>query len=71
VPILEISPYNAPDFSQGPLKMSEQQKADYYRGLLANAPNAKVVSISPSRHYVMLDQPAKFQQSLDAFLGSL
>ena len=71
VPILEISPYNAPDFSQPPMPMSEAQKTAYYQSLLANAPNAKVVSISPSRHYVMLDQPAKFQQVLDDFLKSL
>lgn len=68
VPILEISPYNAPDFSQPPMVMTEQQKADYYQGLLANAPNAKVVSISPSRHFVMIDQSAKFQRTLDDFL---
>lgn len=71
VPILEISPYNAPDFSHAPMVMSEAQKTAYYQSLLANAPNAKVVSISPSRHYVMLDQPAKFQQMLDDFLKSL
>lgn len=71
VPILEISPYNAPDFSTPPMAMSEAQKTAYYQSLLANAPNAKVVSISPSRHFVMLDQPAKFQQVLDDFLKSL
>jgi pimeloyl-ACP methyl ester carboxylesterase len=71
VPILEISPYNAPDFSAPPMAMSEAQKTAYYQSLLANAPNAKVVSISPSRHFVMLDQPAKFQQALDDFLKSL
>lgn len=71
VPILEISPYYAPDFSKPPMVMSEAQKAAYYEGLLANAPNATVVSISPSRHYVMLDQPAKFQRVLDDFLKSL
>lgn len=71
VPILEISPYNAPDFSHPPMMMSEAQKTGYYQSLLANAPNAKVVSISPSRHFVMLDQPAKFQQALDNFLKSL
>jgi pimeloyl-ACP methyl ester carboxylesterase len=71
VPILEISPYNAPDFSQPPMVMTEQQKAGYYQSLLANAPNAKVVSISPSRHFVMLDQPAKFQQVLDGFLKTV
>jgi len=68
VSILEISPYNAPDFSHPPMIMSEAQKTAYYQSLLVNAPNAKVVSISPSRHFVMLDQPAKFQQVLDDFL---
>ena len=71
VPILEISPYKASDFSTGPTAMSEQQKADYYKSLLANAPNAKVVSISPARHFVMLDQPVKFQQVLDDFIKSV
>jgi len=32
---------------------------------------AEVVSIAPSRHFVMLDQPAKFQQALGSFLDSL
>lgn len=71
VPILEISPYNAPDFSAPPMVMSEAQKVAYYQSLLGNAPNAKVLSISPSRHFVMLDQPAKFQQALDDFLKSI
>lgn len=71
VPILEISPYHAPDYSQPPMSMTEAQKTASYQALLANAPNAKVVSISPSRHYVMLDQPARFQQVLDDFLRSL
>jgi hypothetical protein len=30
-----------------------------------------VVSIAPSRHFVMLDQPAKFQQALADFLHTL
>ena len=71
VPILEISPYYAPDFSQPPMNMSEAQKTAYYQSLLANAPDATVVSISPSRHYAMLDQPVKFQQLLDGFLTRL
>lgn len=71
VPILEISPYYAPDFSQPPMQMSEAQKTAYYQSLLANAPDATVVSIGPSRHYAMLDQPAKFQQLLDGFLARL
>jgi len=71
VPILEISPYNAPDFKRPPMVMSEAQKTAYYESLLAGAPKAKVVSISPSRHFVMLDQPQKFQQVLADFLGTL
>ena len=71
VPILEISPYYAPDFSQPPMVMSEAQKTAYYQSLLANAPDVTVASISPSRHYVMLDQPAKFQQVLDGFLTAI
>ncbi len=71
VPILEISPYYAPDFSEPPMVMSEAQKVAYYQSLLANAPHASVVSISPSRHYVMLDQPVKFQQVLDRFLARI
>lgn len=71
VPILEISPYYSADFSQPPLQMSEAQKTAYYRSLLAGAPHAKVVSIAPARHFVMLDQPEKFQQTLDAFLTDL
>jgi len=71
LPILEISPYYAPDFARPPLQFSEAQKAAYYQGLLADAPHAKVVSIAPSRHFAMLDQPAKFQQVLDNFLDSL
>ena len=71
VPILEISPYYAPDFSQPPMTMSEAQKTAYYEGLLADAPRARVVSIAPSRHFVMLDQPEKFRQALDDFLKTL
>lgn len=74
VPLLEISPYNAPDFAaaaarSGQPLISEQQKTDYYRQLLAGAPHLKVVSISPSRHFVMLDQPQRFLEVLDNFLA--
>lgn len=61
----------ASDFSSEPTAMSEQQKVDYYKSLLVNAPNAKVVSISPAQHFVMLDQPVKFQQVLDQFIASV
>jgi pimeloyl-ACP methyl ester carboxylesterase len=76
VPILEISPYYAPDFEQaakrsGRPMISEQAKTAYYQRMLENAPDAKVVSISPARHFVMLDQPQKFQAALNRFIASL
>jgi pimeloyl-ACP methyl ester carboxylesterase len=76
VPLLEISPYNAPDFAaaaarSGQPLISEQQKTDYYRQLLAGTPHLTVTSISPSRHFVMLDQPQRFLQVVDDFLSAL
>jgi pimeloyl-ACP methyl ester carboxylesterase len=71
VPLLEISPYNPPDYASGPMAMSEQQKAAYYRSLLAKAPQLKVVSIAPSRHFVMFDQREKLEAALDDFMARL
>lgn len=71
VPILLISPYYAADGAATKQPYTEEQKTSYWKSLLGPAPNAKVVSISPSRHFVMLDQPVKFQQALDNFLKTL
>ncbi len=73
VPLLEISPYNAPDFEEaaasGRMPMqSEAQITDYYRQLLSGAPQLTVQSISPSRHFVMFDQPQRFEHAVDTFL---
>lgn len=70
VPLLEISPYNTADFSMPPMAMSEAQKTAYYEQLLSGVPNCKVVSISPSRHFVMLDQPARFLSVVKDFLAA-
>lgn len=71
VPLLEISPYNGPDFSAPPMMMNEAKKSAYYEGLLAGAPDVTVLSISAARHFVMLDQPARFQMALKDFLQAL
>jgi pimeloyl-ACP methyl ester carboxylesterase len=71
IPLLEISPYNAPDFSQPPMQFSEDQKLQFYRSLLSGAPKAQVVTISPARHFAMLDQPDKFYALLTQFLTTL
>ncbi|MDY1549025.1 alpha/beta fold hydrolase [Luteibacter sahnii] len=67
-PILEIMPYSQADANAGPVKLTQAQKTAYYASLLADAPNARVVPIAPSRHYVMLDQPATFLKTLNAFI---
>lgn len=35
----------------------------------AAAPTVKVIEIAPSLHFIMLDQPAKFEAALDGFLA--
>ncbi|WP_369931125.1 alpha/beta fold hydrolase [Xanthomonas sp. NCPPB 2632] len=68
VPILELVPYDPAYAATGPTPMTEANKTAYYASLLADAPQAKVVAIAPSRHYVMLDQPAAFQKALADFI---
>jgi pimeloyl-ACP methyl ester carboxylesterase len=40
-----------------------------YKAAYAGAPTVKVQEIAPSLHFIMLDQPAKFDAALDAFLA--
>jgi len=70
VPVLEICPYNAADFPPAHL-MTEPQKTAYYRTLLQGTPRLEVVSIAPSRHFVMIDQPAALANALTRFLNAL
>jgi pimeloyl-ACP methyl ester carboxylesterase len=39
--------------------------------LLGGIERLEVVSISPARHFVMLDQPEKFNAALDAALQTM
>ena len=66
VPVVEISPFNAPDFAA--MGINEEGKTGYYRMLLTGVQQLDVVSVSPSRHFVMFDQPEKFATALDAAL---
>lgn len=68
VPVLEIVPYNAPDLANAPVKYSEDEKAAYYRTLLAGVPHLQVVTVSPARHFAMYDQPDRLFTLVDAFL---
>ncbi|HYJ41962.1 MAG TPA: alpha/beta hydrolase [Steroidobacteraceae bacterium] len=69
VPVVEISPFYAPDFAR--INVDEAGKTGYYRALLAGIEKLDVVSISPARHFVMFDQPEKFAVALDHALESM
>jgi pimeloyl-ACP methyl ester carboxylesterase len=69
VPVVEISPFHGPDFAA--INVDEAGKTGYYRALLAGIERLDVVSISPARHFVMLDQPEKFAAALDRALESM
>jgi pimeloyl-ACP methyl ester carboxylesterase len=69
VPVVEISPFYAPDFVA--MAVDEERKTGYYRILLNGVKQVDVVSISPARHFVMFDQPEKFAAALDAALAKL
>lgn len=69
VPVIEISPFYAPDFAA--MGVDEERKTGYYRMLLSGVKQLDVVSISPARHFVMFDQPSRFAATLDAALAKL
>lgn len=69
VPLVEISPYNAADFTSR--NITEEGKRSYYQGLLQGAPQLQVVSINGARHFPMLDQPELFFDALQNYLKSL
>jgi pimeloyl-ACP methyl ester carboxylesterase len=67
VPVLEISPFTSGDFAA--MGIDEAAKTSYYKTLLTGVQNLTMVSISPSRHFVMVDQPDAFMRELSHFLG--
>ncbi len=69
VPVIEISPFYAPDFAA--MGVDEAGKTNYYRMLLSGIEHVDVLSISPARHFVMFDQPEKFAATLDQALAKV
>jgi hypothetical protein len=69
IPMLEIMPYNPAD-NQSPAGYTQAQMVSFYQSLLAGVPAVTVVPVSPSRHFVMLDQPEAFYISLGSFLSA-
>ena len=70
IPFLEIMPYNPAD-AKPPMNFTQEQTLAFYRSLVAGAPKVSVVAVAPSRHFVMLDQPAAFEKEIEDFLVSV
>ena len=45
--------------------------ASAYKALCPGIPKLDIVTIAPSRHFIMYDQPDKFRSTLDAFLDGV
>jgi pimeloyl-ACP methyl ester carboxylesterase len=69
VPVLLIAPYFEADATQ--VGMTRETKTAYYTSLMAGTPTLQVVSIAPSRHFVMFDQPQMLADTLRSYLKSL
>ena len=51
------------------LAQSDPAKVDtLYQAAYKSMPNVKLVRIDDSRHFIMYDQPAKFDAAVEAFL---
>ena len=48
--------------------VTAEQMTDFYRLSYANAPAAVLTQVQGSRHFIMFDAPARFQQELATFL---
>jgi len=70
IPMLEIMPYQPPAAGQEP-GYTQEQTLGFYKSLVAGAPKATVTAITPSRHFVMLDQPDLFYDALAKFFASV
>ena len=73
VPFLELGPFDSSLDTVNPqMQMaSAADKQAYYEKLVSGDPSAKVKIIDDSRHFIMIDQPQAFYDSLGSFLKTL
>jgi pimeloyl-ACP methyl ester carboxylesterase len=69
IPMLEIMPYDPEMGSKA--GFTQDQGVAFYTSLLKGAPQATVIAIGPSRHFVMLDRPEQFYVAVHKFISSL
>ncbi|MBS0296492.1 MAG: alpha/beta hydrolase [Proteobacteria bacterium] len=58
-------------FAHGPqFPQDEAKTTAYITGLYANLKGAKLIAVSPSRHFIMFDQPERFDREVMTFLAN-
>ena len=58
-------------FAHGPqFPQDEAKTTAYITALYANLKGAKLIAVSPSRHFIMLDQPERFDKEVMTFLAN-
>lgn len=68
VPFTAIVPFD-PDIDPYQGFKTAAQKQDDYTRWVGKAVDGKVILITPSRHFVMFDQPERFEQALEAAIA--
>lgn len=65
-PVLMLVPYFAPDGEYA--QVNQAQKMEYYKTLMGGTPKLELVTVSPARHFAMLDQPEQVTKAIRGFL---
>ncbi|HEU5434847.1 MAG TPA: alpha/beta hydrolase [Telluria sp.] len=69
VPVLLVAPFFEADaVTRG---ITQPMAKEYYTSLMQGTPKLTVVSIAPSRHFVMFDQPELLAETLSGFIKTL
>jgi pimeloyl-ACP methyl ester carboxylesterase len=70
-PVLLIAPWFDLDNAVQGQTITEAEKRDYYRGLMAGTPKLELAMVAPARHFAMIDQPQQVNDAIRKYLGSL
>jgi pimeloyl-ACP methyl ester carboxylesterase len=70
-PVLVIAPWFDLDSTRQGVTITQENKRDYYRGLMAGTPRLDVVTVAPARHFAMIDQPQQVNDAIRKYLSSL
>jgi pimeloyl-ACP methyl ester carboxylesterase len=70
-PVLVIAPWFDLDNTVQGQTITQDDKRDYYRSLMAGTPKLDVVTVAPARHFAMIDQPQQVNDAIRKYLSAL